>query len=106
MITNSYDIYFSLSFSLLPSYMADLTVLLPSPPPLPGLSQTSPLFTSIHRNQVIRPPSPSPAPIQPFPLHPPTTTNSLLSPPVDTWRSRPRHTPTRSASAPPAITRF
>ena len=32
----------------------------------------------------------------------PTTVDSnLLSPPVNTWRSRPRHRPTRSQSAPP-----
>lgn len=32
---------------------------------------------------------------------PTTVDNNLLSPPVNTWRSRPRHRPTRSQSAPP-----
>ena len=32
---------------------------------------------------------------------PTTVDNNLLSPPVNTWRSRPRHRPSRSQSAPP-----
>ena len=36
------------------------------------------------------------------PIRTPTTVDSnLLSPPVNTWRSRPRHRPSRSQSAPP-----
>ena len=41
-------------------------------------------------------------PTTPKSIRTPTTVDSnLLSPPVNTWRSRPRHRPSRSQSAPP-----
>ena len=104
--------------------MTDLTVLLLSPSPLPGVGREqsgSPRFGHglVHRNAVSRPSSPVSAPPvhQPIPVHPVSADldSSLLSPPVNTWRSptssssslsRTRHSPQRSVSAPPACTTF